>query len=221
MNDFIRLVDVSQEKCIQNGLKYRQGLSSWRSDLDIFLVNEPDEQERKDTLRRIQQIPETLHPPKEIHSFHLERCLRILPNDQNTGGFFIAVIEKIESFPTDLQAPAKKKQKTKTAPVAPILSTSNDSLQVVSSSSHSKKQIKAMKEIGFNPKHASEKDQDILISIANFASNYQLFQEEINPKLFRKISSLFQWKSPDNYHLFLKNSKEGDEESSFFLLSDR
>ena len=35
----------------------------------------------------------------EVSSFPLERCMRIVPHDQNTGAFFIAVFLKCSPFP--------------------------------------------------------------------------------------------------------------------------
>lgn len=34
----------------------------------------------------------------EVTTFPLERCMRILPHDQDTGGFFIAVFQKVSPF---------------------------------------------------------------------------------------------------------------------------
>lgn len=36
---------------------------------------------------------------EEVCDLPLERCVRILPHDQNTGGFFIAVLDKVSSLP--------------------------------------------------------------------------------------------------------------------------
>ena len=33
----------------------------------------------------------------------LNKCMRILPHDQNTGGFFVALMELTESIPNDLR----------------------------------------------------------------------------------------------------------------------
>ena len=35
----------------------------------------------------------------EVCDLPLERCVRIVPHDQNTGGFFIAVLHKVSSLP--------------------------------------------------------------------------------------------------------------------------
>lgn len=37
----------------------------------------------------------------EVSSLPLERCMRIVPHDQNTGAFFIAVFHKHSPFPGD------------------------------------------------------------------------------------------------------------------------
>mmetsp|Transcript_6418 Transcript_6418/g.18329 ORF Transcript_6418/g.18329 Transcript_6418/m.18329 type:complete len:937 (-) Transcript_6418:158-2968(-) len=43
--------------------------------------------------------------PEEISKFHLERCMRILPQDMNTGGFFVALLKKV----APLNARARKR----------------------------------------------------------------------------------------------------------------
>ncbi|KYN03352.1 PREDICTED: tRNA (cytosine(34)-C(5))-methyltransferase [Cyphomyrmex costatus] len=47
------------------------------------------------------QVRPKMFPPKtnEASKFHLERCMRILPHHQDTGGFFVAVLEKTKSLP--------------------------------------------------------------------------------------------------------------------------
>lgn len=41
----------------------------------------------------------SLFPPANVADLHLEHCRRILPHDQNTGGFFVAVLEKVGDLP--------------------------------------------------------------------------------------------------------------------------
>ncbi|KAG7364279.1 NOL1/NOP2/sun family RNA methylase [Nitzschia inconspicua] len=36
--------------------------------------------------------------PEEVSSFHLDRCMRIMPQDMNTGGFFVALLKKVAPF---------------------------------------------------------------------------------------------------------------------------
>ncbi len=49
----------------------------------------------KDSQRRIR---ESMFPPspEEASKFHLERCLRCLPHDMDTGGFFVALLKKVK-----------------------------------------------------------------------------------------------------------------------------
>uniref|UniRef100_A0A3Q2QVF0 tRNA (cytosine(34)-C(5))-methyltransferase n=1 Tax=Fundulus heteroclitus TaxID=8078 RepID=A0A3Q2QVF0_FUNHE len=54
------------------------------------------------------QIRPTMFPPKDpekLASMHLERCMRILPHHQNTGGFFVAVLVKKAPMPWNKRYP--------------------------------------------------------------------------------------------------------------------
>ncbi|KFK30577.1 hypothetical protein AALP_AA7G279900 [Arabis alpina] len=48
---------------------------------------------------------------KEVSDLPLERCMRILPHDQNTGGFFIAVFHKISTLPGENEFREKPNQR--------------------------------------------------------------------------------------------------------------
>jgi hypothetical protein len=39
---------------------------------------------------------------EEVSDFPLEHCMRIMPHDQNTGAFFIAVLQKVSPLPGSL-----------------------------------------------------------------------------------------------------------------------
>ncbi|EZA61105.1 hypothetical protein DMN91_005024 [Ooceraea biroi] len=54
------------------------------------------------------QVRPKMFPPnaQEASKFHLERCMRILPHHQDTGGFFVAVLEKVKSLPWESEASA-------------------------------------------------------------------------------------------------------------------
>jgi multisite-specific tRNA:(cytosine-C5)-methyltransferase len=39
---------------------------------------------------------------EEVSEFPLEHCMRIMPHDQNTGAFFIAVLQKVSPLPGSL-----------------------------------------------------------------------------------------------------------------------
>lgn len=81
--DQVSLVDVSEEL---PGLQRRLGVSSWK----VYAKDLTEKFEPED------HIHATAFPPsqEEAERFHLDRCVRVYPHLQNTGGFFITVFEK-------------------------------------------------------------------------------------------------------------------------------
>ncbi|CCE62440.1 hypothetical protein TPHA_0C02870 [Tetrapisispora phaffii CBS 4417] len=66
-----------------------------------------------------QGVSNTWFPPSEEEKsqFNLQNCIRVYPHQQNTGAFFITVIEKLEEFdvvPPKSEEPALKKVKRST-----------------------------------------------------------------------------------------------------------
>lgn len=43
-------------------------------------------------------LNESMFPPSNISSLNMERCIRVYPHMQNTGGFFIAVLKKVAPY---------------------------------------------------------------------------------------------------------------------------
>lgn len=88
----MKLVDVSS---VLPRLKFRAGLHQWQ-----IMDNDGN------TYDTYAQVPETLRaklvetafcPSSEkAAEMHLERCMRFLPHDQDTGGFFVAVLERVD-----------------------------------------------------------------------------------------------------------------------------
>ena len=80
------------------GLSYVPGLTSWQctsKEGDLYSSwSEVPENLQKTVIR-----PE--HFPTEDKGVQqqLKRCVRVLPHLQNTGGFFVALLEKVESLP--------------------------------------------------------------------------------------------------------------------------
>lgn len=98
----VQLVDVSSQL---PGLKYRQGLVHWlptSRDMQGY-TSYNDVPEKWQTQIRPQMFPPA---PEDAHKFNLERCIRILPHQQDTGGFFVAVIEKLRPLPWEAAAKA-------------------------------------------------------------------------------------------------------------------
>uniref|UniRef100_A0A3Q3XLJ2 tRNA (cytosine(34)-C(5))-methyltransferase n=1 Tax=Mola mola TaxID=94237 RepID=A0A3Q3XLJ2_MOLML len=87
------------------GLKWMPGVTSWK-----LMTKEgqwySDWSEVPSS--RHTQIRPTMFPPKDpekLFSMHLERCMRILPHHQNTGGFFVAVLVKKAPMPWNKRYP--------------------------------------------------------------------------------------------------------------------
>ena len=84
----LRLVDVSDRL---KGLKRAPGRSTWK------IINKDGQEygtpaDVPPELSR--RFPASLFPQESYYSLGLGRCLRIYPHMQNTGGFFVALIEK-------------------------------------------------------------------------------------------------------------------------------
>ncbi|BFU18497.1 tRNA (cytosine-5-)-methyltransferase, putative [Entamoeba histolytica HM-1:IMSS-B] len=96
--DSIELIDA---RPLLPTLKFSEGVSEWKVFDKHFTV-------MKD---KNDNIPITAFPPKpeEAAKFHLEYTLRILPHQQNTGGFFTAVF--IKKGETPAPPPKQKKEK--------------------------------------------------------------------------------------------------------------
>ncbi|XP_027625694.1 tRNA (cytosine(34)-C(5))-methyltransferase [Tupaia chinensis] len=92
----LELADVSSEL---PGLKWMPGITQWKvmTKDGQWFVDWNDVPHSRHT-----QIRPTMFPPKDpeqLRAMHLERCLRILPHHQNTGGFFVAVLVKKSPMP--------------------------------------------------------------------------------------------------------------------------
>ena len=51
---------------------------------------------------KAQKLTRSMFPDADSDSMPLERCMRILPHHSDTGGFFIAVLEKVAKYPAPL-----------------------------------------------------------------------------------------------------------------------
>ncbi|KAJ6661334.1 hypothetical protein lerEdw1_014962 [Lerista edwardsae] len=98
----LELADVSSEL---PGLKRMPGVTQWK----VMLKDGQWFEDWKDVpSNRQTQIRPTMFPLKDeekLKALHLERCLRILPHHQNTGGFFVAVLIKKSPMPWNKRQP--------------------------------------------------------------------------------------------------------------------
>eukprot|EP00727_Mastigamoeba_balamuthi_P004855 m51a1_g14368 putative trna (cytosine -c )-methyltransferase (800) ;mRNA; r:247386-250172 len=91
----LQLVDVSDKLPL---LKRSQGVSTWRLYYGLGKWADTLEELPVSQARRTQ--PSCFPPtPEEAASFHLERCVRLLPHQNDTGGFFVAVLTKVAELP--------------------------------------------------------------------------------------------------------------------------
>ncbi|KAF4100244.1 RNA cytosine C(5)-methyltransferase NSUN2 [Onychostoma macrolepis] len=102
------------------GLKYMPGITSWK-------VMTKEGQWFSDwsevPTSRHTQIRPTMFPPtdsEKLANMKLERCMRILPHHQNTGGFFVAVLVKKAPMPWNRRYPKlRNKEVNSSSEVAP------------------------------------------------------------------------------------------------------
>jgi 16S rRNA C967 or C1407 C5-methylase (RsmB/RsmF family) len=91
----VELVDASEK---MPGLKRLPGVSTWKV-MDITHGKRYFYDKHEDVQpERRHRITATMFPPtvEEQKKFHLERCLRVYPHLQDTGGFFIALLKKTD-----------------------------------------------------------------------------------------------------------------------------
>lgn len=148
-------------------LRSREGLTSWRCDEDVFVLGEESDAERLASLSKLPRIAESMRPPspEEAAEMCLERCMRILPHDQDTGGFFVALMQKVSeadtnSFALDAldssQDTAALAKRRKTGSVqrrdGDRRSSGRDTVGVEDS-------MEVMKKLGYNPKILQKADK--------------------------------------------------------------
>nr|XP_046183082.1 RNA cytosine-C(5)-methyltransferase NSUN2-like [Oncorhynchus gorbuscha] len=94
------------------GLKWMPGVTKWK-------LMTKEGQWYKDwsevPVNRHTQIRPTMFPPtdaEKLANMKLERCMRILPHHQNTGGFFVAVLVKKAPMPWNRRFPKLRKEQS-------------------------------------------------------------------------------------------------------------
>ncbi|XP_033856384.1 RNA cytosine-C(5)-methyltransferase NSUN2-like [Acipenser ruthenus] len=98
----LELVDVASEV---PGLKWMPGVTSWKlmTKTGEWYANWSEVPQNRHTQIRPTMFPPT--DPEKLKEMKLERCMRILPHHQNTGGFFVAVLVKKASMPWNRRHP--------------------------------------------------------------------------------------------------------------------
>ncbi|XP_033226206.1 tRNA (cytosine(34)-C(5))-methyltransferase [Belonocnema kinseyi] len=114
--DSVHLVDGRD---LVPGLKSNPGVTSWQpaSKNLQYYKNWEEVPEQWQTQVRPKMFPPN---PEDVEKFHLERCMRILPHHQDTGAFFVAVLEKVKLLPWETNLdPGSPVEKTVTQEVKP------------------------------------------------------------------------------------------------------
>ena len=111
----IKLVDVSNRLV---GLKYRKGLSQWRiidkTGKESFHPESLPEGHVNDPNFR---VPLSAYCLPEYSELGLDRCIRVLPHDQNSGGFFIVLLEKVAEIGSEKSRGHRKRPNAAEEPV--------------------------------------------------------------------------------------------------------
>ncbi|PPR07386.1 hypothetical protein CVT26_013702 [Gymnopilus dilepis] len=109
-NTAFELVDVSSKL---PHLDRRPGLTSWRATADrtgatTFATYEDFMKSSVDDSLKA-KMSEGHWPPQDAESLNLQRCMRIYPHLQDTGGFFVAVLKRTPKIHTS--APSKERKR--------------------------------------------------------------------------------------------------------------
>ncbi|KAI6037626.1 S-adenosyl-L-methionine-dependent methyltransferase [Pisolithus marmoratus] len=110
-NPDFELVDVSEQL---PQLIRRPGLTAWSPTVDRTVNTSFDSynlyiQSFPEDKRSDAKLMETHWPPSNTETLHLERCMRIYPHLQDTGGFFVAVFERKPGYRACNNAQASKR----------------------------------------------------------------------------------------------------------------
>ncbi|KAG9355728.1 hypothetical protein JZ751_000566 [Albula glossodonta] len=97
------------------GLKWMPGMTSWKlmTKGGDWYTNWSEVPKNLHTQIRPTMFPPT--DPEKLKDLKLERCMRILPHHQNTGGFFVAVLVKKAPMPWNRRYPKLRHKEQGTA----------------------------------------------------------------------------------------------------------
>ncbi|XP_058450073.1 tRNA (cytosine(34)-C(5))-methyltransferase [Malaya genurostris] len=116
--DSLEILEVSH---LLPSLKHNPGLTYWEpattKDMRFFKSYEEVPEMYRSTIRPY------MFPPAsgEAEKFNLTRCIRVLPHHQNTGGFFIALLEKKKKLAWEVHQQIKPETTVDTSSVEPIV----------------------------------------------------------------------------------------------------
>jgi 16S rRNA C967 or C1407 C5-methylase (RsmB/RsmF family) len=141
------------------GIRWRAGVSEWSSDVEIMLAGETDAKEREESRTRLPPLSRSMRCPQSQamrRELSLERCMRVLPQDMNTGGFFIAVLEISSNPMSDRQTEALRGEDLLPRDVDPakgerLQGTKRGSDQSQLTGEKKLRSMKTFQALGYNP----------------------------------------------------------------------
>lgn len=153
------------------GMKYRPGVRTWRCDEDVLLAGEKDGPERQESVARLPPVLPSMSPQVPEASpladcMCLERCMRIVPQDMNTGGFFVAVLE-LHSGPPPAEYVMSRQEPpeggaSKKRPLTSMCAGASGDDE----DEHRRRSLKTFHELGYNPKVATNgADIDVAMTL--------------------------------------------------------
>ncbi|XP_076810972.1 RNA cytosine C(5)-methyltransferase NSUN2-like [Clavelina lepadiformis] len=99
-------------------LKWSPGVSKWK----VMDRGQNWYEKFEDLPENVRNITKTMFPPENeemVNKMHLDRCMRLLPHHQDTGGFFVSVLRKVSNLPWQTGEKDVKNQNSKDSPKQP------------------------------------------------------------------------------------------------------
>ena len=87
----LRLIDTSK---MAENLKFQPGISTWK-----VMDGAGNWHESWETAKSNPKLHKSMFPRDDVDSLGVGKTMRFLPHHQNTGGFYVAVLEKIREMP--------------------------------------------------------------------------------------------------------------------------
>ncbi|KAL9696489.1 hypothetical protein quinque_016068 [Culex quinquefasciatus] len=113
--DAMEIVDASH---LVPTLKHSPGMTYWEpatKDMKFYKSFAEVPENYRTVIRPLMFPP----APEDVAKFNLDRCIRVLPHQQNTGGFFIALLEKKKKLPSEVEPSESAADEVKTCEAEP------------------------------------------------------------------------------------------------------
>ncbi|GFZ46615.1 Multisite-specific tRNA:(cytosine-C(5))-methyltransferase [Saitozyma sp. JCM 24511] len=223
------IVDVSDHLPL---LKRREGITSWKvatqpegSQSPLVYhesyaayrerVESGEERERDKDPKR--GLPETVWAPENVAELGLERCLRLFPHDQNTGGFFVCVLQKSSEAKSSAKPSVSKAADAEATPAVPVTAAAEEGesastlKRAASPSAPDGPESKKVKQTPASSKIAKKQKRDL-----NFKEDPFSFVDPTNEEVV-SIQNWFKLKeSFPREHLLVRN-EYGDPLRTIYL----